>query len=211
MLPPHPQVDAQADELASLRSEPTPTRRFDGVVHLRTDRGPVPGAPDESGRPAVVFCRALRQTKGLIGSVIRHLGLDLPVPDHTTLSRRAETLEVPRPRSSGGAEPVHLLVDSTGLKLCGAGEGLIEKHGTRTRRSWEKLHIGMHVETGEIVAAKLTTKDVDDAYDQDGFYRAVAGHQPDAVVVVPRRSTAVPSRTERTGVGRPRLASPSMA
>ena len=67
-----------------------------------------------------VFRLALRQTEGLIGSIIRLLGLDLPVPNHTTLSRRAETLEVPRPRSGSG--PVHLLMDSTGLKLCGAGE-----------------------------------------------------------------------------------------
>jgi hypothetical protein len=73
----------------------------------------------------------------MIGSVIGLLGLALQVPDHTTLSRRAATLEVPRPRS--GSEPMHLLVDSTGLKLCGAGEWLVEKHGTRTRRSWRKL------------------------------------------------------------------------
>src|SRR5215203_382048 len=87
-----------------------------------------------------VFRLALRQTEGLIGSVIRLLGLDLSVPDHTTLSRRAATLEVPRPRSGRNAEPVHLLVDSTGLKLCGPGEWLIEKHGTRRRRAWRKLH-----------------------------------------------------------------------
>ena len=90
-----------------------------------------------------VFRLGLRQTEGLIGSVIRLLGLDLSVPDHTTLSRRAETLEVPRPRSSSDAEPVHLLVDSTGLKLCGPGEWLIEKHGTRRRRSWRKLVWGV--------------------------------------------------------------------
>src|SRR3954447_23967877 len=88
-----------------------------------------------------VFRLAFRQTEGLIGSVVGLLGLALRVPDHTTLSRRAATLEVPRPRrSGGGAEPVHLLVDSTGLKLCGPGEWLVEKHGTRTRRSWRKLH-----------------------------------------------------------------------
>ena len=96
-----------------------------------------------------VFRLALRQTEGLIGSIIRLLGLDLPVPDHTTLSRLAKTLVLPRPRSGTGAEPVHLLVDSTGLKLCGAGEWLIEKPGSRTRRSWRKLHIGMDAETGE--------------------------------------------------------------
>ena len=82
-----------------------------------------------------VFRLALRQTEGLIGSILHLLGLALAVPDHTTLSRRAETVEVPRPRSDSDAEPVHLLVDSTGLKLCGPGEWLIEKHGTPTARS----------------------------------------------------------------------------
>ena len=109
-----------------------------------------------------VFRLALRQTEGLIGSIIGLLGLDLAVPDHTTLSRRAVTLEVPRPRSGSstdagnGAEPVHLLVDSTGLKLCGSGEWLIEKHSSRTRRSWRKLHLGVDANTGQIVAAAVT-------------------------------------------------------
>src|SRR4029453_5798474 len=89
-----------------------------------------------------VFRLALRQTEGLIGSIIGLLGLDLSVPDHTTRSRRAATLEVPRPQSGRNAEPVHLLVDSTGLKLCGPGEWLVEKHGTKARRSWRKLNLG---------------------------------------------------------------------
>src|ERR687889_12315 len=78
-----------------------------------------------------VFRLAFRQTEGLIGSIIGLLGLSLRVPDHTTRSRRAATLEVPRPRASSrtevsnGAEPLHLRVDSTGLKLCGPGEWLI--------------------------------------------------------------------------------------
>jgi hypothetical protein len=173
-----------------------------------------------------VFRLALRQTEGLIGSVIGLLGLDLSVPDHTTLSRRAATLEVPRPRSSSspeaghGAEPVHLLVDSTGLKLCGPGEWLIEKHGTKTRRSWRKLHVGRDADTGQIVAATLTNNDVDDgsqvgplldqvdgpiasftgdgAYDQDGVYASVAERHPEAAIIVPPRSTAVPSETAET-------------
>ena len=103
-----------------------------------------------------VFRLAFRQTEGLIGSVIRRLGLTLAVPDHTTLCRRSETLVVPRLRSNAGAEPVHLLVDSTGLKLCGAGEWLLEKHGTRTRRSWRKLHIGVNADTGQIVPRSRT-------------------------------------------------------
>ena len=66
---------------------------------------------------------------GIIGSILQLLGLELVVPDHPTLGRRAETLEVPRPRY--GCEPVHLLVDSTGLRLCG---WLEEKHGGKRRR-----------------------------------------------------------------------------
>ena len=107
-----------------------------------------------------VFRLALRQTEGLIGSVVRLLGLDLAVPDHSTLSRRAETLRVVRPRSN--SVPVHLLVDSTGLQLRGPGEWLVEKHRARTRRSWRKLHLGVDADTGEIVAAELTGNDVDD-------------------------------------------------
>ena len=81
-----------------------------------------------------VFRLALRQTEGLIGSVLQLLGLDLPVPDFSTLSRRAQTLELPaQPGATGGAN--HLLVDSSGLKLSGPGEWLVEKHGTSKRRS----------------------------------------------------------------------------
>ncbi|MBO1909391.1 IS5 family transposase [Microvirga sp. 3-52] len=161
-----------------------------------------------------VFRLALRQTEGLIGSILGLLGLDLAVPDHSTLSRRAEALEVPKPcsRSRG---PVHLLVDSTGLQLCGPGEWLIEKHGTRRRRSWRKLHIGMDAETGQILATELTNHDVDDgsqvgplldqitaplasltgdgAYDQAGVYGTIGKRHPDADVILPPRSTAVPS------------------
>jgi hypothetical protein len=165
-----------------------------------------------------VFRLALRQTEGLIGSILHLLGLALSVPDHTTLSRRAETLEVPRPRS--GTEPVHLLVDSTGLKLCGAGEWLVEKHGTKRRRAWRKMHLGRDADTGQIVAATLTTHDVDDgsqvgplldqvdgqiasftgdgAYDQDGVYASVAERHPEAIVIVPPRATAVPSARAET-------------
>src|SRR5205085_12639739 len=115
-----------------------------------------------------VFRLAFRQTEGLIGSIIGLLGLTLRVPDHTTLSRRAATLEVPRPRSSsspeagGAAAPMHLLVDSTGLKLCGPGEWLMEKHGTKRRRAWRVLHLATDADTGRIVASGLTDKDADD-------------------------------------------------
>ena len=164
-----------------------------------------------------MFRLALRQTEGLIGSILTLLGLDLAVPDHSTMSRRAETLALPPPRP--GSAPVHLLVDNTGLKLCGSGEWLLEKHGTRTRRSWRKLHIGVDADTGQILAATLTTSNVGDAsqvgalldhagpvasfmadgaYDQDGVYGEVAQHSPEAAVIVPPRSSAVPSQTAGT-------------
>jgi len=107
-----------------------------------------------------VFHLALRQTEGLIGSVLQLLGLDLPAPDHSTLSRRAETLEVLRPKA--GSAPVHLLVDSTGLRLCGPGEWLEEKHGTKRRRAWRVLHLATDADTGRIVASALTDRDADD-------------------------------------------------
>ncbi len=73
--------------------------------------------------------RRYAKAEGLLGSVIGLLGLSLRVPDHTTLSRRAATLEAPRLRQPGtdanaeaASEPMHLPVDSTGLKLCGAGD-----------------------------------------------------------------------------------------
>ena len=172
-----------------------------------------------------VFRLAYRQAEGLIGSIISLLGLTLRVPDHTTLSRRSSTLAVPRPQlnnvgDADNAQPLHLLVDSTGLKLCGAGEWLVEKHGTRTRRAWRKLHLGVDAGTGQIVAAALTGKEVDDAaqigplldqvtgslasvtadgaYDQDGVYADVAERHPDAAVIVPPRCTAVLSEQAAT-------------
>ena len=86
----------------------------------------------------MVFGLPPRQTEGLIGSVIGLFGCDLAVPDHSTLSRRGKTPEVPPPgRTNTG--PLHLLVDRTGLKLGGAGEWPIEKPGTSHRRSWREL------------------------------------------------------------------------
>ena len=167
----------------------------------------------------LVFGLALRQTEGLIGSVISLLGLDLAVPDHSTLSRRAKTLPLAPLRRSGSGS-LQLLVDSTGLKLGGAGEWLVEKHGTSRRRSWRKLHIGVDADSGAIVAVEVSKKDIDDAamtgallgqiadplasfvadgdYDQDRVYQAVTAYHPDAAVIVPPRTTAVLSASAET-------------
>jgi hypothetical protein len=113
-----------------------------------------------------------------------------------------------------------LLVDSTGLRLCGPGEWLIERHGTGRRRSWRKLHIGVGAETEQILASALTPHELDDgsqieplldqipgplasfvgdgAYDQCGIYSTVSERHPAAEVIVPPRSTAVPSDDAET-------------
>src|SRR3954465_8339582 len=86
-------------------------------AEARTGRGGQPRYSDLAIATALtlraVFRLALRQTEGLISSILQLLRLVLAVPAHSTLGRRAETLEVLRPR--GGRGPVHLLVDSTGL------------------------------------------------------------------------------------------------
>jgi hypothetical protein len=121
-----------------------------------------------------VFHLALRQTEGLISSILQLLGLDLPVPNFSTLSRRAQTLDLPAQlRATGGV--IHLLVDRSGLKLSGPGEWLVEKHGTSKRRSWRKLHIGFDAVTGRIVASLLTDRDVDDASQVGPLLDQIAG------------------------------------
>jgi hypothetical protein len=90
----------------------------------------------------VLFGMALRQTTGFVESLLRLIGLDWAVPDFSTLSRRQKTLKVNIPyRGSDG--PLHLLVDSTGIKVEGEGEWNARKHGGAKRRVWRKIHIGI--------------------------------------------------------------------
>jgi hypothetical protein len=90
----------------------------------------------------VLFGMALRQTTGFVESLLRLIGLDWAVPDFSTLSRRQKTLKVNIPyRGSDG--PLHLLVDSTGIKVEGEGEWNARKHGGTKRRVWRKIHIGI--------------------------------------------------------------------
>ena len=180
-----PAYDASLRQRGSLTVWFTDEAIVAWAAEPRTTRGGQPWYSELAILTALtlraVFRLALRQTEGLIGSIIGLLGLDLAVPDHTALRRRAVTLEIPRPQSSSstdagnGAEPVHLLVDSTGLKLCGSGEWLIEKHGSRTRRSWRKLHLGVGANTGQIVAAALTGREAGDGAQVGPLLDQVAG------------------------------------
>jgi hypothetical protein len=148
-------------------------------------------------------------------SVLRLLGQALRVPDHTTLSRRSRSFVGRQPKVVPDG-PLHLVIDSTDLKLFGQGEWDKEKRGRR-RRSWRKLHLAVDAGTGEIVACLLTdnTADdasqvpvlpeaiedeitslaADDAYDDEPVYQAIASHQPNPPpdAVIPPRASVVPS------------------
>ncbi len=102
-----------------------------------------------------VFGLPLRQAEGFLGSLLNLMDLDLKAPDHSTLSRRNQDVEVPfLTRAHDG--PIHLIVDSTGLKILGSGEWNAHKFkASRKRRDWRKLHIAVDDE-GFIVAAKLS-------------------------------------------------------
>jgi hypothetical protein len=108
-----------------------------------------------------VFRLALRQTQGMMESLMRLMGIDLPVPHYTTLSRRTPgiTVRLPRQRKKGG---LHLVVDSTGLKVYGEGEWKVRKHGKSKRRTWRKVHLGFNEGTGEVLACVLTEKEAHD-------------------------------------------------
>jgi hypothetical protein len=164
----------------------------------------------------LVFHLPLRQTEGFVGSLLRLMGLELRAPDHSTLSRRSKDVEVPQlRRDHDGA--IHLVVDSTGLKISGAGGWSSRKHRKgKVRRAWRKLHIGVD-DDGFVVAAQLTERRKDDAsvvpdlleqtdakvrrftgdgaYDRRLVYDTVAGGGTEGVVVVvPPRRSAVPDK-----------------
>jgi hypothetical protein len=109
-----------------------------------------------------VYHLPLRATQGLMHSIMQLLGLDLPVLSYSQLSRRCATLEVSLPRRPNN-EPMHMVVDSTGVKVFGEGEWKVRQHGYTKRRTWRKLHLGADEKTGEVVAAVVTTNNVADS------------------------------------------------
>ena len=110
----------------------------------------------------VLFGFALRQTTGFVESLLHLAGLTWSVPDFSTLSRRQKSLTVDIPyRGSDG--PLHLLIDSTGIKVEGEGEWHRRKHGGSKRRIWRKLHIGIDEGSLEIRAVEMTGNEIGDA------------------------------------------------
>ncbi len=166
----------------------------------------------------LVFHLALRQAEGFATSVLRLLGQTLRVPDHAALSRHSPSFAGRQPKVILHS-PMHLLIDSTGLKLFGQGERDADKHG-RTRRSWRKLHIAVNAGTGEIVAcvltdnaandasqvpalldaikSKIASMTADGAYDGEPVYQAIATPpaRSTAGCVTPPPASAVPSKED---------------
>ena len=165
----------------------------------------------------LLFHLPLRQTEGFLRSIFGMLGLDVSAPDHTTLSRRGQRLNVALGRILATG-PIHLIIDSTGLSIVGEGEWAAVKHGRRGTRGWKKLHLGVDG-SGVVVAQALTGGHVDDAttaldligqvdgdvrcltadaaYDTLRIYEA-AGARGATVVVPPTRTAAVSGRGPRS-------------
>jgi hypothetical protein len=118
-----------------------------------------------------VFHLPLRATQGMARSVFDLMGLDLEVPHYSTLSRRAADLKVDLARKSKG--PLHLVLDSTGLKVYGEGEWKVRKHGYSKRRTWRKLHLAIDAESHEIQAVMVTEAKVDDAEAVDHLLKPI--------------------------------------
>jgi IS5 family transposase len=134
--------------------------------HQRTGRRGKPATYSDTAILCVatlgeVYGLPLRATTGLMSSVVGLLGLSLSVPCYTTLCRRRRTLEVSLPRLRRD-EPLHLVVDSTGVKIYGEGEWKVRRFGWSKRRTWRKLHLGVDEQTGELAAAVVTTNDFGD-------------------------------------------------
>jgi hypothetical protein len=157
-----------------------------------------------------IYRLPLRQTEGLMLSVIALLGVRADVMDYSTLSRRSQTLDVQLP-TFGVGDGLHVLVDSSGVKVFGEGEWKVRQHGVSKRRTWRKLHLGVDGATQQVVAALVTTPDwsddeilpelleqiedeisqvkTDGAYDTHACYAAIGARG--ATAIIPPRRTAV--------------------
>ena len=163
----------------------------------------------------LIFKLPLRQAEGFLRSLLSLMGVGLEAPDHTTLSRRSQSLDVDLHRVAGH-KPIHLIVDSTGLSIVGEGEWAAAKYGGRGRRGWKKLHLGVD-RSGVIVAEILTDGNVNDAkmalelidevpddiasFTADAAYDTIAIYDANAVrgseVIVPPSKSATRSRQRR--------------
>jgi len=157
-----------------------------------------------------VFHLTNRSVEGFVGSLFRMMKINLPVPDHSTISKRGKDLKVKLPKMV--SQSLNIVMDSTGLKIYGEGEWKVRMHGVSKRRTWRKLHIGANPEDGEIQAALLTGNNVSDdqavkellgqieqtivdfaadgAYDKRKVYDSLNAHSPDVNILIPPRKNA---------------------
>ena len=157
-----------------------------------------------------VFHLTNRGVEGFMRSMFQLLNVDLPVPDHSTLSKRGKGLQVNLPKKS--AQNLDIVMDSTGLKIYGEGEWKVRMHGVSKRRTWRKLHVGANPDDGEIQAVLLTKNSVSDdqavaellaqiaqplhafaadgAYDKRKVYDGLNAHSPDVTILIPPRKNA---------------------
>ena len=158
-----------------------------------------------------VYHLTLRQSEGLLCSLVELLGLTLKIPCYTTLCRRRAALEVSLPRARPD-QALHVVVDSTGVKVFGEGEWKVRQHGYTRRRTWRKLHLGVDAATGTIVAAVVTTNNYSDgqvlpdllaqvdeplsqvsgdgAYDKRNCYEAIRAREATATIP-PQRNAKI--------------------
>lgn len=157
-----------------------------------------------------VFHLTNRGIEGFVRSIFRMMRINLPVPDHTTLSKRGRDLKVNLPKKAN--QKLDIVMDSTGLKIYGEGEWKVRQHGVSKRRTWRKLHIGANPEDGEIQAVLLTENSVSDdtavavllkqieqeidkfaadgAYDKRKVYDGLNAHSPNVKILIPPRKNA---------------------
>lgn len=157
-----------------------------------------------------VFHLALRQTEGFVTSIFHLTQTRLSVPDYTTLSRRGEHLLVKLPKKK--KRKVRLIVDSSGVKVFGAGEWHTQRHGVKKTKGWKKIHVAID-EDGEIRAVELaenSTTDAeavpgllteeptpltafvaDGAYDQHVIYALCQKRKVKTIIIPPRRDARI--------------------
>ncbi len=167
-----------------------------------------------------IFHQAGRQTSGLVASIFELMKVNLPVPDHSTLSRRMVGLEVDLPLKAS-ANGRHIVVDSTGLKVYGEGEWKVRTHGVSKRRTWRKLHLFVDAATGEIIVSGASGNDVSDggmfvqmieqtdqeidqvscdgAYDQKRVYEAIEKKKIGKAAIPPQNNAKIWKHGNSTG------------
>jgi len=122
----------------------------------------------------------LRAAQGFLSSVVELMRLTLPIPDYSTVSRRQGMFPVQifLPPQSG---PRHVVIDATGLKIDGAREWHVQKHGVSRRRTWRKLHLEIDERTKEIIAVELTRSRVHDSQPLPALLEQIAADPIDQV------------------------------